>query len=192
MLNIDIGGEKNKNKQGQLSVKWKILDASKNADYTHFLGSDPLPFIDNSVQNIYCSHTLEHIEPSYISFILDEFYRVLQSKGKCRIVVPDVSHAIKLYMKKSGELKQSKYCSITKNVPPTKMGYLTSWFHSNTKSNLHIGHNIGFDEELLLAFIKKTSFKKVIMLEYNKCSEIFKNKDHSRYAGWSLYMEMTK
>ncbi|MDP3880947.1 MAG: methyltransferase domain-containing protein [bacterium] len=45
-----------------------------------------LPFDDNSVDEIFCSHTLEHIQD--LLFVLREFYRVLKNGAKLTIVVP--------------------------------------------------------------------------------------------------------
>jgi len=70
------------------------------------------------------------------------------------------------------------------------MGYLTSWFHTN-KRGLGTGHKIGFDKDLLIAFINQTPFS-VRTMEYNNCSEAFKGKDYKRYANWNIYLELTK
>lgn len=187
MLNIDIGGEKHKRTFGN---KWKTLDIAKNSDYVFDLNSKKsLPFIDNFIDNIYCSHVLEHIKPENITLILKEIYRVLKIEGICRIVVPDFLYGLKLYMNNPKELFNKKYCSISKGIPNTPMGRLTSWVYSSNKTQT--GHKIGFDEELLRAFFKLTKFK-VKKMKYNHCSNIFKGKDYKRYSGWCLYFELTK
>lgn len=45
-----------------------------------------LPFDDNSVDEIFCSHTLEHIHD--LLFVLREFYRVCKNGAKITIIVP--------------------------------------------------------------------------------------------------------
>ena len=45
-----------------------------------------LPFDDNAIDEIKCSHTLEHI--NNILFVLREFYRVSKNGAKITIVVP--------------------------------------------------------------------------------------------------------
>lgn len=45
-----------------------------------------LPFKDNSVDEIRCSHTLEHI--NNLLFVLREFYRVCKNGAKITIIVP--------------------------------------------------------------------------------------------------------
>jgi len=189
MLNIDVGGQKHRR---DMAGRWKTVDISTTSDYIHNLNEEePLPFKDNSVDNIYTSDTLEHVEPVQITFVLQEFYRILKPGGKCRIVVPDSAYAIKQYINNPKELSHKKYCAKPLFMPATPMGYLTAWFHTN-KRGLGTGHKLGFDEELMRAFIARTEFKDVISMEYNKCSKIFKGKDYERYAGWSLYIEVTK
>lgn len=188
-MNLDIGGQKHRRDFGG---KWKIMDISPRADYVHNLNSNkPFPFSNNTINNIYTSDTLEHVEPSVLTFVLQEFYRILKPDGKCRIVVPNSRHAVKLYLKNPKELSNKKYCSKPKYVPATAMGYLSAWFHTN-KDGKNTGHKIGFDEELLKAYIACTKFKKVSCMQYDKCSEVFIGKDYERYAGWSLYFELTK
>jgi predicted SAM-dependent methyltransferase len=189
MLNIDVGGLKGKR---DLNGKWKILDCGSKADYVHDLNSSvPLPFANNTVDNIYCSNTLEHVEPDNITFVLSEFHRILKVGGKCRIVVPDTSYAINLYLNNPNELANGKYCNKLDCIPPTPMGYLTSWFHTN-KNRKSTGHKIGFDKDLLIAFIKTTNFNKIEIMKYNKCSAIFEQKDYERYEGWNIFLEVTK
>ncbi|MDA9932379.1 methyltransferase domain-containing protein [Gammaproteobacteria bacterium] len=48
-----------------------------------------LPFDDNSVDIIYCSHVLEHLKVSDMKYIIKEFYRCLKENGLIRIAVPD-------------------------------------------------------------------------------------------------------
>ena len=59
-----------------------------------------LPFEDDSVDEIYAGHLLEHTTPEEEA--LKEWHRVLKKGGKITITVPDVEKAIFLY--KSNEL----------------------------------------------------------------------------------------
>ena len=51
--------------------------------------SDSLPYRDESVDNIYCSHVIEHIETHHVKNFLQDSYRVLKNGGTLRIVCPD-------------------------------------------------------------------------------------------------------
>jgi predicted SAM-dependent methyltransferase len=185
-MNVDVGGQKSKDKQ----LGWVKLDILKGADIIHDLNSrKPMPFPNNSIHNIYCSHTLEHLEPERIGFVLNDFYRVVKPKGRCRIVVPNTAYGIDLYINNPKELIEGDYCAKPRTVhtPDTKMGWLTAWFY--TKG---YGHRIGFDEEFLRSFLERTKFTNIIKMSYNKCSEVFKGKDFHHYANWSIYFEMVK
>ena len=47
-----------------------------------------LPFEDNSIEEVYASHLLEHF--SYDEPVLEEWFRVLAKNGNITIVVPDI------------------------------------------------------------------------------------------------------
>lgn len=50
---------------------------------------DNVPYEDNSVDNIYCSHVIEHIEEEYVIKLIKECFRVLKPSGVLRISCPD-------------------------------------------------------------------------------------------------------
>ena len=51
--------------------------------------SNPIPFSDNEVDAIYCSHVIEHIEDQHIEHFFEECNRVLKQGGALRIACPD-------------------------------------------------------------------------------------------------------
>ena len=55
-----------------------------------------LPFADNSVSLIYCSHTLEHIEEKRAKDFIKECYRILKKNGIMRLVVPSTDNDHKI------------------------------------------------------------------------------------------------
>jgi len=191
-MNIDIGGQKARNDMGG---KWKIVDCTRKSknpigqtDYVVNLNKENLPFKDNKIDNIYSSHTLEHIEPIALPNVFKEMYRVLKPKiGKIRIVVPDCEKAVRWYLKKPEMLKGISLPSKKRNIPDTKMGYLTCWFATPGR-----GHKIGFDYELILAYMKNASFRKITRKKFNSCSKIFNGKDMGRYENFSIYVEAIK
>jgi predicted SAM-dependent methyltransferase len=113
--------------------------------------------------------------------------RVLKPGSPMRICVPDAGMAVKLYMENPGMLMKSGMPTKLKSVPATKMGFLTCWFYTPGK-----GHRIGFDWELLQAYLRQAGFKKVAKKKFNKGSEIFKGKDYTRYKTNSIFCEAVK
>lgn len=187
-MNLDIGGQKHRRDMGG---SWKVLDSRPEADFVHLLGSGPLPFKDGQVDNIYSSHTLEHVEPRLLGSVLSQFHRVLRAGGTCRVVVPNCAYAVKLYLKNPGKLSDKRFCSKPKFMPNTPMAYLTSWFHTD-KDGRGTGHKIGFDDDLLVAFFREAGFSKFSKMSFNHCSDQFRGKDYERYAEFSLYYEFIR
>lgn len=60
------------------------------------LGSEafPLPYADNSVDEIRASHILEHFSFGDVEKALDEWVRVLKPGGKLRVAVPDIDKVL--------------------------------------------------------------------------------------------------
>jgi len=83
-MKINIGGKKSK--EG-----WKILNIQKLND-VDFVGDikDLSQFTNNSVEAIYASHVLEHVDQKNISNTLKGVHRVLSNGGKFYISVPDM------------------------------------------------------------------------------------------------------
>ncbi|MDA9120285.1 methyltransferase domain-containing protein [Opitutales bacterium] len=65
----------------------KIIKKKKKIHYD--LRNDKLPFDDDSVDNIYISHAIEHVEDYAVENFLKESHRVLKSASVLRIAVPD-------------------------------------------------------------------------------------------------------
>lgn len=188
-LNVDIGGAKN---ERSFHGAWKILDVLKHVDYVMDLNSgNPLPFKNEQVDNFYCSHTLEHVDPSLTVFILSETYRCLKKRGRLRVVVPDLEYAIRAYMGDKTLPKTGKVVGGQKHYPPTRLGELMAWFMTPDKS-IQSGHKMGFDAETLAWCLEKAGFKKIELLECNKCSGVFKGKDFKKYTGNSIFVEAAK
>lgn len=57
-----------------------------------------LPFASASVSVCYSSHVLEHMDRQAARFMLDECFRVLQSGGVLRLVVPDLEAIAREYL----------------------------------------------------------------------------------------------
>lgn len=53
------------------------------------LRRDSLPYADSTVENIYASHVLEHVELRHVKTFFFDSYRVLKKGGVLRIAVPD-------------------------------------------------------------------------------------------------------
>lgn len=84
-LRIDIGCGPNK-KDGHVGVDQYGFP---NVDVVMRLcESNPLPFDDNSVESVHCSHFIEHLEAYARVWLVNELYRVLKPGGEAQIIAP--------------------------------------------------------------------------------------------------------
>ncbi len=70
----------------------KYYDNKRDFEKTriHYdMRNDDIPYDNNFVDNIYCSHVIEHVEENYADKFFRECKRVLKKNGVLRIVVPD-------------------------------------------------------------------------------------------------------
>lgn len=74
------------------------IDPEMGADITGSV--EALPFEDDSIEEIYASHVLEHVE--YDSPALSEWYRVLVPGGRCTVIVPDLVQTYYLWRHGAG------------------------------------------------------------------------------------------
>ena len=69
--------------------EWYVNEQKKHKIIHYDIRNDKLPFKDNSVDAVYCSHVIEHIEDKYISELFSEVFRVLKKNGVARFCCPD-------------------------------------------------------------------------------------------------------
>ena len=92
LTNLNIGSG-SKNIDGfinlDLTSEW-YSKRPKGYEYINYnIITDEIPFADDIVDNIYCSHVMEHLENKHVGKLFNESYRVLKPKGVFRVVVPD-------------------------------------------------------------------------------------------------------
>ncbi len=196
MIQINIGGTKGWNKiDPKVRANWLVLDSSRDPDIKYDLNSKELmPFEDNSVDNYYTSHTLEHIDTFIVPFVMSEIYRTLKPGGKIRIVVPDIRVGMRMYLNYNEQLMDKKYCTKDPNLPSTYLGQLMGWWQGSDrgKSECYSGHKTAYDDDTLRWYLSKAGFKNIFSARYDMCSPQFQGLDKLRYEGWSLFVEAIK
>lgn len=140
---------------------WTIVDLRDSADLRLNICEQPLPYADSSVDVIFTSHTLEHIPPERLAFVLGEFRRVIKpgalvgntfTGGLIRILVPDIALAVAAYAK--GDREFFERSEVTTRDPAAPLGgRLMSWFYSN--SAVGFGHVHCFDEDYLHHWLRR-------------------------------------
>jgi predicted SAM-dependent methyltransferase len=92
---LDLGGGLHP-RQGYLNIDIRPLPT---VDLVHDLRTG-IPFPDNSVDEIFMNHTLEHFNFKEAKNLLQECFRVLKPKGKIEVIVPDVKSACECLLQK--------------------------------------------------------------------------------------------
>ncbi len=77
---------------------WVNVDADPSKPAEVCAKVPPLPFEDESADEVYAGHFLEHLEPEEAERFLAECYRVLRPGGKLGIVVPDTRAIARHYL----------------------------------------------------------------------------------------------
>jgi len=70
-------------------TEWYSKAQSAHKFIPYDIRNDKLPFDNNSVDAIYTSHVIEHIEDEHIQTLFNECFRVLKKGGVFRITCPD-------------------------------------------------------------------------------------------------------
>jgi predicted SAM-dependent methyltransferase len=189
-LNINIGGLKNFTRYPKhVQKQWTILDKSSKCDIPYDLNCGwSMPIEDTSVDNYYCSHTLEHVLPDRLPFLLSEIRRTLKVNGKFRVVVPDIQKGIQMYVDNDIMLYSTKAPALSKQYVPTTLGYLLSWINSADRKHSD-GHANAFDYETMYWYLDQARFREITFMQYNICSKVFDGCDFKRYEPFSLYVE---
>ena len=142
-MKLHIGGEQSK-------PGWKILNIQKK-DNTDFIGdiSNLEQFKDESIEEIYASHVLEHVKHSLLMKTFLEIFRILKKGGKFYISVPDLFVLTNLFVSVESADKRFKIM---------KMMY-------GGQVDQYDFHYFGWYEEALSTFLYKSGFKTYAKVE---------------------------
>ncbi|HRR19648.1 MAG TPA: methyltransferase domain-containing protein [Ignavibacteriales bacterium] len=113
----------------------------------------PLKCKDNSVDGVYCGHTIEHLWPNEAYRLLREIYRVLKPGSWLRINFPD----LKLYIDFYNKIKVSHEFNVFKSGAEAI---------SNVTQNY--GHHSVWDEELIIKALSNIGFVNSKKVEFGK------------------------
>ena len=108
---------------------------------------------NSSVEMIYASHVLEHVDRNSYEKVLDEWYRVLKPKGILRIAVPDFGACVQHYIA-SGNLNDI-------------LGLL-----AGGQKDKHDFHKMIFDEKLLTHSLMKAGFIEVKKYDWRETESV--------------------
>jgi|TARA_B100001059_G_C17683979_1_gene501290 predicted SAM-dependent methyltransferase len=159
-MKLHIGGKEKKS-------GWKILNIQEE-EGVDFVGtiSNLTQFDDNSIDEIYASHVLEHVGRVEMKSTLKGIYRVLKKNGKFYISVPDLDILCKIFIDSKTSLEQ-KF-----DVMRIIFGGQIDKFDF---------HYFGWNIEILANYLNFSGFRK---MERVKNFSLFN--DTSNYTPWGI------
>jgi len=83
---------------------WVNVDEDPETPADRHCHVPPIPLADNSVEEVYCGHLLEHFEPGEADALLQECRRVLVPGGRLGVVVPDTRAVLARYLEQRHEV----------------------------------------------------------------------------------------
>ena len=138
-MKLHIGGK-------QIKDGWKILNIQKN-EGVDFVGSitDLSQFDNDSIEEIYASHVVEHVDQKNIKKTLEGIYRVLKNNGKFYISVPDLDVLCRIFID-------------NKAPPKVKFHVMRMMFGGQTDEFDY--HYFGWNYQFLNSYLIEAGFKK--------------------------------
>ena len=139
-MKLHIGGEEKK--EG-----WKILNIQQKPD-VDFIGdiTDLGQFDDNSIEEIYASHVVEHVAQKKVETTLKGIHRVLKDSGKFYVSVPDMDILCRIYLDPKA---------------PPKVKFHTMRMMFGGQVDDFDFHYFGWNFQFMNEFLLKAGFKKI-------------------------------
>lgn len=153
-IKLELGAGAKKGVNGWTTV------AFDQADINYDLRKG-IPLKSNSVDVIYSSHMLEHIQYKHLLVFLSECRRVLKKGGQFSVCVPNARLYIEAYMK--GQMFRERETF----YPPGMVDTGSLMDQMNYIAYLGNEHAYMFDEENFIATLKQGGFKKAELREYD-------------------------
>jgi predicted SAM-dependent methyltransferase len=178
-----------------LEHDWINLDYGKN-DYVTYLYDcrKELPFADGAVKGIFTEHFFEHLDYYLeVPYFLKTCYRILQSDGVLRIIIPDAEKYLLGYCEPGWDsLKLTR--PLDDNLEDQLMGikYKTKMQLINEVFRQGGQHKYAWDFETLKEALTEAGFKKIFRMAYMESNNKKLAIDQLIRKSESLYVEAIK
>jgi predicted SAM-dependent methyltransferase len=143
-MRLHIGGE-------EIKEGWKILNIQKKPG-VDFIGdiTDLSQFEDESAEEVYASHVLEHIGVAKIRSTFDGIQRILKKGGKFYISVPNLDTLTKIFAQ----------------MPEGQDKYNIMIMIYGGQTDSHDFHYSGYWPSLLFSILTNAKFKRYERVEF--------------------------
>jgi len=116
---------------------------------------------ENQADNIFCSHTLEHMPKENMIFALKNIYKMLKEKGCFRLIVPNLKARAELYIKTK---------DADKFIETIGMGQSKSANNFFDKLRGVFGNSLHkwmYDEQSMTNYLSQVGFKNIRKCRFN-------------------------
>lgn len=144
--------------------------------------SREIPFNTNSVDLIYCSHMVEHIDYAQGENFLKECYRILKPGGAARFAVPDLEILIRMYQ----ENRLKELDAINEPSKEMKMDIQKFW-HVLTD-----GHKAAYDCKSFGELCRGAGFTEIKRCKFGEGHPTIMKETKDMFPEISLYVECVK
>jgi len=107
-----------------------------NVDIVHDI-EKTLPFENESIEDIYCSHALEHCSMTVVPKMLSDWYRVSKKDAKIRIIVPEIEACMKKFIE-IPETNSDKWGYAIEYVLGGQDKQIGQQFHKSAYTSTHL------------------------------------------------------
>ena len=119
---------------------------------------------ENEAQNIYCSHTLEHMTLESMQKSLKNIYRMLKPSGCFRVIVPDLKERVNHYIKNKNSNKLLDTLGMGKKKNDNSLIDKVRNLFGNSN------HLWMYDEESLKSYLINAGFKDIKSCKFGDSS----------------------
>ena len=149
---------------------WCNVDArnDQTADLVWDIKDVPMPFADNSVEEIACLYTLEHVTRTHQRPVLREWLRMLKPDGKLYLLVPNITVFFDQIAKDSELIlagAQSPYAPTTMTAFEHFEAGLVGLFSDDAESPSWGQHRWGYTYPYLTHLLQEVGFVNITMPE---------------------------
>ena len=155
---------------------WVTIDKDPRADMCWDLFK-PLPFANNTVDQIYSSHVLEHFPYPNMMNLLKEYLRVLKPNGIFKASVPDMRIYIDAYV------KDDPFEIPSKSIYHPAFHFFSKIDFVNYMAYLDGHHHFMFDKENLPLIIAHAGFREVSLRSFEPDLDLEARDHESIYVG---------
>lgn len=180
-----------------------VVKGMINIDFYSTAGIDygadlryPLNIASDSIDGIFCEHTLEHLTYAEVGNLLKECHRIMKPGAVLRVVLPDLALFIESYSSGNSAwfAEWERLMFIDSADSDRAKRRLATPLQAISFVTQEYGHQSSWDVPTLKVYLEKAGFGEVFQTGFRtgRCSELLIDLDEADRKFVSLYVETVK